>query len=99
MIVTEKLVKRLLKQVALKVENPRESIRLEPSRVDVLLEGPASSIEEVATDQVAVSVVLPEEGPLPDSLPVRIRLPIEGIHANANPEKVGVKALPQEPSP
>ena len=98
-VVAEKAVQRLLKQVSLKVENPRESIRLEPSRVDVLLEGPASRMEEMATDRVDVSVLLPEEGPLPESLPVRIRLPVEGVRANANPEKVGVKVLPQQPSP
>jgi YbbR domain-containing protein len=98
-VVTEKAVKRLLKQISLKVENPRESIRLEPSRVDVLLEGPASKMDAVGPNQVEVSVRLPEEGPLPESLPVRVRMPVEGIRANASPEKVGVKALPQQPAP
>ena len=92
--IAEKAVRRLLKQISLKVENPRESIRLEPPRVDVVLEGPADKLDSVAADQVAVSVVLPKEGPLPESLPVKIRLPVDGIRAVTSPEKVGVKALP-----
>jgi len=97
--IAEKAVRRLLKQFSLKVENRRESIRLEPPRVDVVLEGPANKIDSVSADQVAVSVVLPKEGPLPESLPVKIRLPVDGIRAVASPEKVGVKALPPKDSP
>ena len=92
--IAEKAVRRLLKQISLKVENPRESIRLEPPRVDVVLEGPADKLDSVAADQIAVSVVLPKEGPLPESLPVKIRLPVDGIRAVTSPEEVGVKALP-----
>jgi len=96
--IAEKAIRRLLKQIALKVENPRESIRLEPPRVDVVLEGPAEKLDSVSAEQVAVSVVLPREGPLPESLPVKIRLPVDGIRAVTSPEKVGVKALPPKGS-
>jgi hypothetical protein len=85
--------------MSLKVENPRESIRLEPPRVDVVLEGPEDQLDLVSADQVAVSVVLPKEGPLPESLPVKIRLPVDGIRGVTTPEKVGVKALPPQGSP
>ena len=97
--IAEKAVRRLLKQISLKVENPRESIRLEPPRVDVVLEGPADKLESVPADQVAVSVVLPKEGPLPESLPVKVRLPVDGIRAVTSPDEVGVKALPPKGSP
>jgi YbbR domain-containing protein len=97
--IAEKTVRRLLKQISLKVENPRESIRLEPPRVDVVLEGPADKLESVPADQVAVSVVLPKEGPLPESLPVKVRLPVDGIRAVTSPDEVGVKALPPRGSP
>lgn len=97
--IAEKTVRRLLKQISLKVENPRESIRLEPPRVDVVLEGPADKLESVPADQVAVSVVLPKEGPLPESLPVKVRLPVDGIRAVTSPDEVGVKALPPKGSP
>jgi YbbR domain-containing protein len=97
--IRESAARRLLKQISLKVENPRESIRLEPPRVDVVLEGPADLLDSVSADQVAVSVVLPKEGPLPESLPVKIRLPVDGIRGVTTPEKVGVKALPPQGSP
>jgi YbbR domain-containing protein len=97
--IAEKAIRRLLKQISLKVENPRESIRLEPPRVDVVLEGPADKLDSVSAEEVAVSVVLPPEGPLPESLPVKIRLPVDGIRAVTSPEEVGVKALPPKGSP
>lgn len=97
--ILEKTVQKLLKQVSLKVENARESIRLEPSRIDIVLEGPAGKIDELAADQVVASVVLPEQGPAPESLPVKIWLPVDGIRAIATPEKVGIKVLLPKDSP
>jgi YbbR domain-containing protein len=91
--IAEKSVQRLLKQVSLKVENARETVRLEPPRVDIVLEGPAGKIDALATDQIVASVVLPEQGPAPESLPVTIWLPVDGIRAIASPEQVGVKVL------
>lgn len=92
-VIAEKSVQRLLKQVSLKVENARETVRLEPPRIDIILEGPAGKIDALATDQVVASVVLPEQGPAPERLPVTIWLPVDGIRAIASPEQVGVKVL------
>ncbi|MGW8322836.1 MAG: hypothetical protein ACWGSD_14900, partial [Thermodesulfobacteriota bacterium] len=55
---------------------------------------PADKINSLQPDQIAASVILPKEGPLPQRLPVRIELPVDGIRAKSNPEQVGVKALP-----
>jgi hypothetical protein len=87
-----------LKQISLKVKNARGPVRLEPPRIDVILEGPAGKIDSLQPDQIEASVVLPREGPLPESLPVRIQLPVDGIRAKSNPEQVGVKALPPKDS-
>jgi hypothetical protein len=95
----QKSVQRLLKQISLKVENERGPMRLEPPRVDVILEGPAGRIDALAPEEVGAWVVLPKEGPLPESLPVRVRLPVEGVRARSSPEEVGVKALPPADSP
>jgi len=96
--ITEEKVQKLLKQISLKVKNSRGPVRLEPPRIDVILEGPAAKIDSLQPDQIAASVVLPKEGPLPESLPVRIQLPVDGIRAKSNPEQVGVKALPPKDS-
>ncbi len=96
--IVEEAVQKLLKQISLKVENGRGSVRLEPPRVDIVLEGPAAKIEALQSDQVVASVGLPEEGPLPESLPVRIQLPLDGIRARSNPERVGVRELSTEDS-
>ena len=93
--IAEEIVQKLLKQISLKVKNARGPVRLEPPRIDVILEGPAGRIESLRPDQIAASVVLPKEGPLPESLPVRIELPVDGIRAKSDPVQVGVKALPQ----
>ncbi len=92
-VIAEKSVQRLLKQVSLKVENARETVRLEPPRIDIILEGPAGKIDALEADQVVASVVLPEQGPAPERLPVTIWLPVDGIRAIASPEQVGVKVL------
>ncbi len=91
--IVEEVVRKLLKRISLKVENGRGPVRLEPPRVDVVLEGPASRIEALSPEQVVASVGLPAEGPLPESLPVEIRLPLEGIRATSSPERVGVRVL------
>jgi YbbR domain-containing protein len=96
---TQKTIQRLLKQIPLEVENARGPMRLEPPRVDVILEGPAGKIDSVQPDQFAALVIVPKEGPLPESLPVQIRLSVDGIRATSNPEKVEVKALPPSDSP
>ncbi len=96
--IAEETVQKLLKQISLKVQNARGSVRLEPPRVDIILEGPAGKIDSLRPDQIAASVALPKEGPFPESLPVRIELPVDGIRAKSNPEKVGVKALPPKDS-
>ncbi len=96
--IAEGTVQKLLKQISLKVKNARGPVRLEPPRIDVILEGPAGKIDSLRPDQIAASVVLPKEGPLPESLPVRIQLPVDGIRAKSNPEQVGVKALPPKDS-
>ena len=96
--IAEETVQKLLKQISLKVKNARGPVRLEPPRIDVILEGPAGKIDSLQPDQIEASVVLPREGPLPDSLPVRIQLPVDGIRAKSNPEQVGVKALPPKDS-
>ena len=92
--IAEETVQKLLKQISLKVKNARGPVRLEPPRIDVVLEGPAGKIDSLRPDQIEASVALPKEGPLPESLPVRIQLPVDGIRAKSNPEQVGVKALP-----
>lgn len=92
--IVEETVQKLLKQISLKVQNARGSVRLEPPRVDIVLDGPADKINSLQPDQIAASVILPKEGPLPQRLPVRIELPVDGIRAKSNPEQVGVKALP-----
>lgn len=91
--ITEEKVQKLLKQISLKVKNSRGPVRLEPPRIDVILEGPAGKIDSLQPDQIAASVVLPKEGPFPESLPVRIELPVDGVRAKSDPEQVGVKAL------
>lgn len=96
--IAEETVQKLLKQISLKVQNARGPVRLEPPRVDVILEGPAGKIDSLRLDQITASIVLPEEGPLPEILPVRIQLPVDGILAKSNPEQVGVKALPPKDS-
>jgi YbbR domain-containing protein len=96
--IAEETVQKLLKQISLKVKNARGPVRLEPPRIDVILEGPAGKIDSLQPDQIEASVVLPREGPLPESLPVRIQLPVDGIWAKSNPEQVGVKALPPKDS-
>ncbi len=96
--IAEETAQKLLKQISLKVKNARGPVRLEPPRIDVILEGPAGKIDSLRPDQIAASVVLPKEGPLPESLPVRIQLPVDGIRAKSNPEQVGVKALPPKDS-
>jgi len=93
-VIVEETVQKLLKQISLKVKNARGPVRLEPPRIDVVLEGPAGKIDSLQPDQIEASVALPKEGPLPESLPVRIELPVDGIWAKSNPEQVGVKALP-----
>ena len=96
--IAEETVQKLLKQISLKVKNARGPVRLEPPRIDVVLEGPAGKIDSLQSDQIEASVALPKEGPLPESLPVRIQLPVDGIRAKSNPEQVGVKALPPKDS-
>ena len=98
-VLAEKAVQRLLKQISLKVENAQGPMRLEPPRVDVILEGPAGRIDSVRADQVEALVVVPKEGPVPRSLPVLVRLPVAGIRARSSPEEVGVKDLPPPDSP
>jgi YbbR domain-containing protein len=92
----EETVQRFLKQISLQVENVRGPVRLEPSRVDIVLEGPAGKIHALSPDRIVASVVLPKEGPLPETLPVIVRLPVEDLHWSCDPAKVGVKALPRE---
>jgi hypothetical protein len=94
----EETVQRLLKQIPLQVVNARGAVRLEPSRVDIVLEGTAGKIQSVKLDQLVASVVLPEEGPLPEQLPVTIQLPVEGIRWNCNPPKVRVKSVASQSS-
>jgi len=96
--IAEETVQKLLKQIPLKVENARGPVRLEPPRIDVILEGTAGKIDSLRPDQIAASIVLPKEGPLPDSLPVRIQLTVDGIRAKSSPEQVGVKVLPPKDS-
>jgi YbbR domain-containing protein len=93
-VIAEESVQKLLKQISLKVKNARGPLRLEPPRIDIVLEGPAGRIDSVRPDEIEASVALPKEGPLPESLPVRIELPVDGIQAKSNPEQVGVKSLP-----
>jgi len=93
-VIVEETVQKLLKQISLKLKNARGPVRLEPPRIDVVLEGPAGKIDSLRPDQIEASVTLPKEGPLPESLPVRILLPVDGVQANSDPEQVGVKALP-----
>jgi len=97
--IVEKTIGRLIKEVSLKVENAKGPIRLDPPRVDILLEGPVSRVDSVQPDQVEASVVVPDKGPLPASLPVTIRLAVDGIRAKSSPEAVGVKSLPPRDSP
>ena len=96
--IAEEVVQKLLKQISLKVRNARGPVRLEPSRVDIVLEGSAGRIDLLRPDQIEASVILPREGPLPDSLPVKVVLPVEGIRAKSDPVQVGVKALPEAKS-
>jgi YbbR domain-containing protein len=97
--IAEKILERLMKGISLKVENARGPIRLDPPRVDIMLEGPASRVDSVQPDQVEASVVIPDQGPCPASLPVTIRVAVEGVGAKSSPEAVGVKTLPQRDSP
>ncbi len=95
--VAEKTVQRLLKQVPLKVENEKAAVRLDPDRVDVLLEGPAAKIGELQPGEVTASVAVPDKVALPASLPVTVVVPVDGIRATSDPEKVTVKApLPED---
>lgn len=98
-VLAEKTIQRLLKQISLTVENAEGPVRLEPPGVDILLEGPAGKIHSLEAHQVAASVVLPEEGLPAEGLPVRIQLPVDGIRATSHPEKVAVKHLAPEDTP
>jgi YbbR domain-containing protein len=91
--IAEKVVQRLVKQVSVKIENARGVVRLEPPRVDVVLEGAAGKVDALRPEQIEASVVLPEEAPFPESLPVIIELPAEGIRTSCTPETVKVKVL------
>jgi len=96
--IAEKAVQRLFKQIPVKVENPKGDLRLEPPRVDVVLEGSARKIDSLRPENITASVSLPNEGPLPETLPVAIQLPVDGIRATGNPERVRIRALPAKDS-
>jgi YbbR domain-containing protein len=89
--IAEKMVQRLVKQVSVKIENARGVVRLEPPRVDVVLEGTSGKVDAIRPEQIEASVLLPEEAPIPESLPVIIELPVEGVRASSIPEAVGVR--------
>lgn len=91
LLVEQRPLERLLRNLPVRVENATGKVRVIPPRVDVRLRGMAAQVERIRPDQLTVYVSLPENGGDGGLLPVAFRISQEGVLAESRPAEVRVE--------
>lgn len=69
-------------------------VELNPSAVDVLLEGPAGLVKSIAAEKVAAVVTAPAGLTGEHLLRVSVQVGVQGVRAESRPDRVEVRILP-----
>lgn len=88
--IRELRLRKVWKEVPVRVENATLPVELRPGQIEVELEGPARLVKALGKGDIDARVTLPGEKASSYRLPAEVRVGVEGVSARANPETVEV---------